>query len=224
MDVVRRSAVGAVAAGVLLLAGPAGAQEDPCAPGPDGRAPEMCQSEPVSEPAREETVDPCEGARPGEPGDGEVVDGGQGEGVAEGEPHPDGPGEDVPEEKPVDEPEPEPVPEDEPRPEPDAPTMVAPVSEDESVATPAPGTVEDDGVVCAYAGLPASAPDTAAGGQEAAPVLESATGARNAATAAGKLPRTGPYDQVLALAGVGSGLLILGAGVAAAGRRRARRA
>lgn len=145
----------------------------------------MCQSEPAPEPAPEETVDPCEGARP--PGDGEVVEGDSAEGVPEGEPHPDAPREDVPEEEPAEEGEakPEPAPEDEPRPEPDAPTTNAAASEDD--------------VVCAYAGLPVSAPDTAAGGQEAAPVLESATGARNAATAAGKLPRP---------AGVTTGLLV----------------
>lgn len=217
MIVVRRLAAVTVVAGAVLLGGPAGAQEDPCAPGPDGTVPEMCQSqaapEPEAEPSPEETIDPCEGARPVEPGDGEVAEGDQAEDVAEGEPHPDTPSEDAPEEEPVEEGEvePEPAPEDEPRPEPDAPTMDAPAS-------------EDDGVVCAYAGMPVSAPDTAAGGQEAAPVLEGATGARNAATAAGKLPRTGPYDQVVALAAVGSALLIVGAGAAAAGRRRTRQA
>ena len=228
-------------AGIVLLGGPAWAQEDPCAPGPDGSVPEMCQGgeveestpepaeEPAPEPAEEpapepgtDPIDPCEGMQPVEPGDGVVSEGDQAQGIAEGEPYPDTPTEEAPAEE--GEVKPEPAPEDEPRPEPDAPTMDAPASEDGTVATPAPGTISDDGIICAFAGAPVSAPDTAAGGQEAAPILESATGVRNAATAAGQLPRTGPYDQVIALAAVGSALLIVGAGAAAAGRRRSQEA
>ena len=35
------------------------------------------------------------------------------------------------------------------------------------------------------------------------------------------LPRTGPYDRLLATGAVGVGLLVAGAGAVAAGRRRA---
>jgi hypothetical protein len=125
MSLVRRGAAGAVVAGVVLLGGPAWAQEDPCAPGPDG----------------------------------------------------------------------------EPRPEPGA----------EAPTSDGPGAV-DDGVVCAF-GVPVMAD-----GEDA--VLESAAGG-GSVTARSQLPRTGPYDRLLALTAVGAGLVLLGAGAAAAGRRPA---
>ena len=137
-------------AGVVLLGGPAWAQEDPCAPGADGSVPEMCQGgaapEPVTEPGTD-PIDPCLGSRPVEPGDGVVTDGGEpDEGIAVGEPHPDAPVEG----------EAEPGAEGEPKPE--------PVEEAPTLGAPAPDTGED-GVVCAYAGAPVSAPvDSSAGG------------------------------------------------------------
>lgn len=196
MSVVRRGAVSAgVLAAAVLLGGPAAAQEDPCAPGPDGQAPEMCQSGP-SEPVSDtgtvgmDPQDPCAGSRPVEEGDGVVEDGGD-EGSAVGEPAPGTePGQDAPEG------EPEPEPEREPAPE---PAPGDPVMDDE------PGAVGEDGVVCAFA-VPISAPVGA----------ESAAGA-----GAGQLPRTGPYDRLLALTAIGSGLVLVGAGATLAGRRRA---
>ena len=181
MSVVRRCSAGAVVAGLVLLGGPAWAQEaDPCAPGPDGSVPEMCTSAPVeeAEPATPtvdlEPEDPCAGSRPVEPGDGQVSDGDQG--VAVGEP---APGTD-------------------PAPEPERDPQTLDGGE------PAPGAVGEEGVICAF-----SAPvDTAAGG--AAP--ESA--------ATGQLPRTGPYDGLLAVTAVGAALVVVGAGAVAAGRRR----
>jgi hypothetical protein len=126
MSVVRRGAVGAVVAGVVLLGGSAWAQEDPCAPGPDG----------------------------------------------------------------------------EPRPEPGA----------EAPTSDGPGAVGDEGVVCAF-GVP-----VLADGEDA--VLESAAGG-GSVSAGSQLPRTGPYDRLLALTAVGAGLVLLGAGAAAGGRRSA---
>lgn len=210
MNVVRRGSVGAVVAGLVLLSGPAWAQEDPCAPGPDGSVPEMCQSGPGQsdtgtvgmEPA-EPATDPCP-AQPVEPGDGVVSDDDQG--IAVGEPRPGTePGT-----------EPEPVPEGEPKPERVDPEQADPSTSDTAREE---GAVGEDGVVCAFA-VPISAPavpESAAGGSTA----EAAAGtAANDAVAAGQLPRTGPYDQVLALTAVGTGLLLAGAGLAAAGRRR----
>lgn len=191
-------------AGVILLGGPAWAQEeDPCAPGPDGSAPQMCQSGPAEPTSDTGTVgmepeDPCAGSRPVEPGDGVVTDGGD-RGIAVGEP---APGTEPGQEPPVEgepKPKPEPEPDTEPRPEPDAPT------------TDGPGTIGDEGIMCAF-GVPGMAP-----GED--DVLESATGA-GTVTAAGQLPRTGPYDRLLALTAVGAGLVLLGAGAAAAGRRQ----
>ena len=206
MSVVRRGAVGAVVAGVVLLGGPAWAQEDPCAPGPDGSVPEMCQSGPAEPTSDTGTVgmepeDPCEGSRPVEPGDGEVTDEGD-QGIAVGEPAPGTePGQDVPE-QPSAEGEPEPEPDSEPRPEPgpDAPMADG------------PGMVGDEGVMCAF-GVPVMAP-----GEEA--VLESGAGG-GTLTAGSQLPRTGPYDRLLALAAIGSGLVLAGAGATVAARRRA---
>lgn len=198
MSVVRRGAVGAVVAGVVLLGGPAWAQEaDPCAPGPDGQVPEMCQSGPAQPGSDTGTVgmepeDPCAGSRPVEDGDGVVSDGGSdSEGIAVGEPAPGTePGQEVPE----GEPKPEP---DEREPAPDQP------------ASDSPGAVGEDGVVCAFA-VPISAPGGA----------ESAAGGGSVTAARGELPRTGPYDRLLALTAVGAGLVLAGAGATVVGRRR----
>ncbi len=194
MSVVRRgSAVAAVAMGIVLMGGPAWAQEDPCAPGPDGAVPEMCQSGmPVSDTGTVgmEPTEPCLG-QPFEPGDGVVTD----PGIAVGEPNPGEPGT-----------EPEPVPAGEPKPEPapeEAPTMVA----------PPPGDTGADTVICAFSAPVADgAPESAAGGSDTT---------ANGAVSAGQLPRTGPYDQALALAALGTTLVLAGAGAVAAGRRRA---
>ena len=53
-------------------------------------------------------------------------------------------------------------------------------------------------------------------------ICESGAGAGAGGVAGGVavLPRTGPYDQVLATGAVGVGLLLAGAGAVAAGRRR----
>ena len=58
-------------------------------------------------------------------------------------------------------------------------------------------------------------------------ICESSAGAGGAGAGGGTgaggvavLPRTGPYDRVLATAAVGAGLLVAGAGAVAAGRRR----
>lgn len=192
MGVARRgSAVAAVAMGLVLLGGPAWAQEDPCAPGPDGSVPEMCQSgAPVSDTGTVgmEPTDPCPG-QPVEPGDGVVTD----PGIAVGEPDPGEPGT-----------EPEPVPAGEPKTEPapeEAPTMVAP-----------PGDAEPDTVICAFSAPVADGvPESAAGGSDST---------ADGAVSAGQLPRTGPYDLALASAALGSALVLAGAGAAAAGRRR----
>jgi hypothetical protein len=191
MSVVRRGAAGAVVAGVVLLGGPAWAQEDPCAPGPDGSVPEMCQSGPAEPTSDTGTVgmepeDPCAGARPEEPGDGVVTDGGADRSDGAAEPAP----------------EQEPEPARELRPEPDA----------EAPTSDGPDTAGDEGVVCAF-GVPVTAD-----GEDA--VLESAAGG-GTVTAGSQLPRTGPYDRLLALTAVGAGLVLLGAGAAAAGRRSA---
>ena len=192
MGVVRRCSAGAVVAGLVLLGGPAWAEEpDPCAPGPDGSVPEMCQSGPVegADPATPtadiEPEDPCAGSRPVEPGEGRVSEGDQG--IVLGEPAP-GTDPDAPEQEPEREP-------------------VSPDGAGRSGDTP-PGAVGEDGIVCAFA-VPVSAPaDSGAGGA----VPESA--------AAGQLPRTGPYDRLLAVTAVGGALVVIGAGAAAAGRRR----
>jgi hypothetical protein len=208
MSVARRGSVGLVVAGLVLLGGPAWAQEDPCAPGPDGSVPEMCQSGPAeptgsggSEPAAPQ--EECLG-QPAEPGDGVVTDGGD-QGIAEGEPNPGAPPSDVDE---------EPAPEGEVTPEPEP----EPAQEEPTLDAPAPGTVSDDGLICAFGGVPVSAPvgggapeSTAGGGQ---------TAAGGAVPAVQQLPRTGPYDRLLALTALGGGLVLAGAGAAAAGRRR----
>lgn len=184
MSVVRRGSAGVVVAGLVLLGGPAWAQEDPCAPGPDGAVPERCQSDmPVSDTGTVgmEPEEPCPGL-PFEPGDGVVGD----EGVAVGEPGPGTPS-DVQQ---------EPVPEGE----------TAPPQEEQSVDGPAPGVVEEQ-VYCIAASGPVA---------DGVPASESAAGGG----AAEQLPRTGPYDRLLALTAVGSGLLVVGAGAIAAGRRR----
>ena len=199
MSVVRRGSVGAaVVAGVVLLGGPAWAQEDPCAPGTDGQVPLMCQGglAPGSDTG---TVgiggeDPCDGSRPVEPGDGVVGDDDQG--IAVGEPNPGAPTE----------PEPERV----------DPEQVDPATVDDTARTgeePQPG---GDGIICAF-GIPGSvgAPESAAGGGVTAVPTSAGEGA-----AAGQLPRTGPYDRLLALTALGSGLVVVGAGAAGAGRRR----
>ena len=53
-------------------------------------------------------------------------------------------------------------------------------------------------------------------------ICESSAGAGGGtgAGAGGVLPRTGPYDRLLATGAVGLGLLVAGAGAVAAGRRR----
>lgn len=186
MDVVRRGSASAVVAGLVLLGGPAWAQEDPCAPGPDGAVPEECQSGPPVSDTGTVGMEPEESCPPlpVEPLDGVVTD----EGSTAAEPV-----------EPAEEPAPERETEPAPAPE-DEPTRVE----------PAPGQGAEDGLVCVYS-IPVSAPgadgvpESAAGG--AAPVLE-------------RLPRTGPYDRLLALTAVGSGLLVVGAGAAAVGRRR----
>ena len=191
MSVVRRCSAGAVVAGLVLLGGPAWAQEsDPCEPGPDGSVPEMCTSGPApgADPATPtvgtEPEDPCAGSRPVEPGEGQVDPG-----IAVGEPAPGT----------------EPDASEDPQGEKD-PERVDPGTTD-----PAPGAVGEDGVVCAFA-VPVSAPVDAAAG--------AATPESGGVTAVGQLPRTGPYDRLLAVAAVGGALVVVGAGAAAAGRRR----
>jgi len=51
-------------------------------------------------------------------------------------------------------------------------------------------------------------------------ICESSAGAGGGTGAGAVLPRTGPYDRLLATGAVGVGLLVAGAGAAAAGRRR----
>ena len=118
-------------------------------------------------------------------------------GVAVGEPAPGTePGQDAPE--------------GEPKPEPREPGAEEPASNEEMVdpvQDDGPGGVGEDGVVCAFA-VPISAPLG----------TESAAGA---GAGAGQLPRTGPYDRLLALTAIGSGLVLVGSGAALAGRRRA---
>jgi hypothetical protein len=201
MSVVRRCSAGAVVAGLVLLGGPAWAQEaDPCAPGPDGSVPEMCQSGPApgADPATPtvgmEPEDPCAGSRPVEPGDGVVTDEGD-QGIGVGEPAP-GAEPDV-----LDDPEGQKDPE-RVDPEETDPTVV----DDAARGDQAPGAVGEDGIVCAF-GVPVSAP----GGAES-----SAGGV----TAVSQLPRTGPHDRLLALTAFGGALVVVGAGAAAAGRRR----
>lgn len=184
MSVVRRASAVVVVAGVLLLGGPAWAQEDPCAPGPDGSVPEMCRSGmPVSDTGTVgmQPEEPCPGL-PFEPGDGVGTDEG---GTVEPDPV-----------APVEKPQPE----GEPEPEP------APVPEEQTVDGPAPDAPVGDVFCIAAAGPVADgAPESAAGGDMAT---------------AEQLPRTGPYDRLLALTAFGSGLVVLGAGAVAAGRRR----
>lgn len=208
MSVVRRCSAGAVVAGLVLLGGPAWAQEsDPCAPGPDGSVPEMCQSGPApgADPATPtvgmEPEDPCAGSRPVEPGDGVITDEGD-LGISVGEPAPGAePAPDVLED-----------PEGEKSPERVDPEQTDPTTVDDAARTgdeAPPGAAGEDGIVCAFA-APVSAPvDTAA---------ESSAGA---STAVRQLPRTGPYDRLLALAAIGGALVVVGAGAAAAGGRRA---
>lgn len=209
MDVGRRgSAVAAVVLGIVLLGGPAWAQEDPCAPGPDGSVPEMCQSGmPVSDTGTvgmdpTDPTDPCLGL-PVEPGDGVVSD----PGIAVGEPNPGAP---VPGDA-VTEPAP-----DEPKPEPARvdPEQVDPATVDDASRE---GAIAPDTVICAFSAPVADgAPESAAGGGVTT-VRDTAT---NGAVSAGQLPRTGPYDQALAAAALGSALVLAGAGAVAAGRRR----
>lgn len=192
MSVVRRCSAGAVVAGLVLLGSPAWAQEDPCA-----------------------------GSRPVEPGDGVVTDGGSGEGIAEGEPAPgtDAGGAEQPVEEPAAEPKPEPVEEpagEEPA-EPSEPTLGGDTPVDSGGGSGAAG---EDGVVCAYA-APVSAPVESAPVGAVAPDTAAGTATpEGAAALPARLPRTGPYDRVLALAAAGTGLVLAGAGVASAGRRR----
>lgn len=200
-------AAGLLVAGLVLLGGPAGAQEqDPCAPGPDGAVPEMCQSGPA--PAEEQ--DPCAPAPDGtvpemcqsgpapveeDPcavgADGSVPEMCQG-GAAPSDPscapQPVEPGDGVVTDG-------------------DASVSSAGSGgEVEPVATPAPGTVsEDDGVVCAF-----GAPAVGSAPQEVAPAVAPVS----------RLPRTGSQDRLLALVALGAGLVVLGAGTAAAARRR----
>lgn len=209
MIVVRRVGAAAVVAGLVLLAGPAWAQEqDPCAPGPDGSVPQMCQGgaapEPEPEPAppapEPDLTDPCP-MQPVEPGDGVVTDEGD-QGVAAGEPDPGTPVEEG---------------EVKPEPAPDEPTMEAPVSDEP--------TSDDEPVMCAFrapvsAPVDSGAPQAAAGGGAAAPEAAAPDAAANGAVAAGQLPRTGPKERLAALAALGLALLLVGAGTTAAGRRR----
>lgn len=189
---------------------PEPSEPDPCAPDAEGVAPEMCQGGEAPEPAPEpDPTNPCP-PQPVEPGDGVVTDGGD-QGIAVGEPNPGAPAEEG-------EVKPEPAPEDPALVDPpaDAPTLSGPIMD-------AP-VVGDPTIICAF-GVPASAPvDSAApeaGAPEAAAGGGTATaGAGNGAVAAGQLPRTGPKETLAALAAAGLALLLLGAGVDAAGRRR----
>ena len=193
MSVVRRRSVAAgVVAGVVLLAGPAWAQEDPCAPGPDGQVPEMCQSGPASDTGTVgiEPEHPCP-PQPVEPGDGPISSD-EDQGIAVGEPNPGAPPPDDVAEEPASEPD---------RVDPEQADPAT--TEDTSRAADSPGAIEEDGVICAFA-VPVAAPGGAT--PESAP--------------AGELPRTGPYDRLLALTALGSGLVVAGLGAAAAGRRR----
>ena len=233
MSVVRRCSAGAVVAGLVLLGGPAWAQEDPCAPGPDGSVPEMCQSGPVEEPAAEEPgteepapveeqegTDPCPG-QPVEPGDGVVTDGDAGDqggtdqGIAVGEPHPGAPPSDVQE---------DPATEGEPKGERVDPEQVDPATVDDTARTadgPPPGVIGEDGIICAF-GVPVSAPAAgapeSAAGAGGAQAPDTSTGADTAPTLE-QLPRTGPYDRLVALGAIGAGLVLVGAAVTVTGRR-----
>lgn len=203
MIVVRRAVAGFAVVGVVLLGGSsAWAQDaDPCAPGPDGSVPEMCQGGMAPEPAPE--PDPCP-AQPVEPGDGVVTDPGTTEpapaepGIAGGEPNPDAPAE-------------EPAAEGEVKPEP---------APDEPVSNEEPGVVADPGVICAFA-VPVSAP-VADGAPEAAAGGGAVTAVDTGVPAAApQLPRTGPKERLMTLGGFGVVLLALGGGALLAARRRA---
>ena len=216
-------AAAALVAGLVLLGGgPAGAQEqDPCAPGPDGAAPVMCQSGSAGEPAPDEP-DPC---APGPDGSAPLMCQG---GVA-----------------------PAPAPEEEdpcaPGPDGAAPELcqsapapgggtdpcagAQPVEPGDGVVTDgdgsgssagsepevapapepasAPASAGDEGVVCALA---AGAPEAAAPQDGSAPLQQPAT--------ISSLPRTGSQDSLAVLAAVGAGLVVAGAGAVAAARRR----
>ena len=197
-------------------------EPDPCAPDDSGVAPEMCQGgeAPEQEPAPTDPVNPCP-PQPVEPGDGVIVDEGD-QGIAVGEPDPGAPPSDV---------ETDPAAEGEvkPEPAPDEPVSSEPAPDEPVTSQPtldAP-VLADPTVICAF-GVPVSAPvDSAAGGgvsaapEAAAPEAAPQPAAGNGAVAAGQLPRTGPKEQLAALAAAGLALLLAGAGAHAAGRRRA---
>lgn len=209
----RLAAVLLLTAGAMVAGPAAFAQEaDACAPAADGSVPEMCQGGIAPEPAPAEPTqpidptDPCP-AQPVEPGDGVIVDEGD-QGIAFGEPNPNLPSPSDVDSDPAAEGEvkPEPAPDD-------------PTSSDPMLDAP---VFADPGVICAF-GVPVSAPadNAAGGGITSAPevaALESAAG--NRAVAAGQLPRTGAKEQVATLAAGGAALLVLGAGMLAAARRR----
>lgn len=202
---VRRGAVRLTAVLVLtagaMLAGPSAFAQgvDPCAPGPDGSVPEMCQGGMAPEPAPDPGTDPCP-AQPVEPGDGVVTDPGMTDpGIAVGEPNPNAPAE-------------EPVAEGEVKPEP---------APDEPVSNEAPDVIAEPGIICAF-GAPVSAP-VADGAPEAAAGGGAVTAVDTAVpeAAPAQLPRTGPKERLMALGGFGAVLLALGGGALLAARRRA---
>lgn len=185
MGVVRRAGVSAAVAGMVLLGGPAWAQqEDPCAPGLDGEVPAMCQSGPATPTVGLED-DQCPD-QPVEPGDGRPADEGQ---------------------------QTEPVDPGAPDPQRVEPEQTDPAADGEAAAERAGGPQET--VVCALGTPVLDGP----GGAESMGGAGS-TGEGGSASA-DQLPRTGPYDRLLALTAVGAGLVLVGAGATSVGRRRA---
>lgn len=82
---------------------------------------------------------------------------------------------------------------------------------EQAADTPTAGI--DDGVVTTGCGPDSTICESSAG-------AGGGTGAEAGAGAGAVLPRTGPYDRLLATGVVGVGLLVAGAGAVAAGRRR----
>lgn len=199
----RLTAVLVLTAGAMLAGPSAFAQDaDPCAPGPDGSVPEMCQGGMAPEPAP--GTDPCP-AQPFEPGDGVVTDPATTDpGIAVGEPNPN-----LPPDEPVAEGEVKP----EPATDPDAP-----------VSNEAPDVIAEPGIICAF-GAPVSAPvadgaPEAAAGGGAVTAVDTSAGTAVPEAAPAQLPRTGPKERLMALGGFGAVLLALGVGAMVASRRR----
>jgi LPXTG-motif cell wall-anchored protein len=141
--------------------------------------------------ADEPTPDPACTTYPADPGDGEVTpEPGDGEVTAEPGPV---------EETPVEEPQPseEPAPSEEPSPDPE------PTLDPSAEPTEEPSPEPSEFIVCMYAA-------------EGTPEVQDSGG--GAGAAAEQLPRTGTHS--VDLVGLGSGLVLLGAGAVVVGRRR----